>query len=135
VNKLKVVLDTNIYVSAIFWKGNPYKIIQNALNEEFSVFLSQDIINELKRVLARDFALSEELINENIDAMLAFAAKTEITHKVNVIKDDPDDDRILECALSAGAGYIVSQDNHLLNLKEYKDIRIINPKEFLELKS
>ncbi len=132
VNKLRVVLDTNIYVSSAFWEGKPYRIVQRALNDEFSVFVSEDIIKELKRVLARDFGLADEAITENIDAILTFAKKIEINQNVSVVKDDPDDDRIIECALSAKAQYVITQDNHLLKLKEFRGIKLLSPTEFLD---
>ena len=55
------------------------------------------------------------------------------TEKLNIVKDDPDDNKIIECAVEGSADYIISQDNHLLNLKEYKGIKIIKPEEFLSL--
>jgi putative PIN family toxin of toxin-antitoxin system len=133
VNKLKVVLDTNIYVSATFWDGKPYRIVQKALNNEFSVFVSEDIKKEFKRVLARDFELIEKEIDENINYLFQFASIVEPKEKVSVIKDDPDDDRILECALSSQSNYIVTQDNHLLKINEFRGIKIINPKDFLDI--
>ena len=134
-NKLQIVLDTNIYASAIFWEGNPYRIDQKALNGELSVFVSEDMIKELKRVLERDFSLTEEGIAGKIDALLSFAKEVDVNQKLSVVKDDPDDDRILECALSANAEYIVTQDNHLLRVREFRGIKIVNPKDFIDILS
>ena len=130
---LKVVLDTNIYVSAIFWKGIPHKIVRKAADNEFLAFASNHILNELQTVLARDFGRNKDEISVIISSLNLFLKLVESKVKVDLVKADPPDDRILECALACNAKYIVSQDNHLLKLKEYRDIRIINPTEFFDL--
>jgi len=130
VNKDYVVLDTNI--SATFWQGMPYRIVQLALKQEILAFISQDIFNEIRRVLERDFGRSKPEIDRAIDSFALFTHSVEPKDRVSVIKDDPDDDRILECALASGAFCIVSQDNHLLNLKEFRGIKILSPKQFLQ---
>jgi uncharacterized protein len=62
VHKPKVVLDTNIYISATFWTGNPYSIIQKAIEQDIVAFVSDEIIQELRKVLARDFSISKDEI-------------------------------------------------------------------------
>jgi len=131
VNKPIVVLDTNIYVSATFWSGRPYLVVQKAINQDIITFISQDIIAELERVLARDFIIQKKDINEVVDSVLFFTHLIKPKEKVVVIKDDPDDNRILECSLACKADFIVTQDNHLLKLKKFKNIKIVTPKEFL----
>lgn len=132
-DNLKIVLDTNIFVSAIFWKGIPYKIVRKAASNELVVFASGHILNELQTVLARDFGRSKDEISNIIDSIKLFLRLVEPNVKVDVIKADPPDDRILECALECNARYIISQDNHLLKLKDYKNIKIVTPKEFLDI--
>ena len=132
-NKYTVVLDTNIYVSATFWSGKPYLVVQKAVEQEIIVFTSHDIVTELKKVLARDFNLQKEDIKEAVDAVLLFTHLIEPKEKVSVIKEDPDDNKILECALACRADFIVTQDNHLLKLKEFQGIKILTAKEFLDL--
>ena len=132
-NKPIVVLDTNIYVSATFWSGRPYLVIQKAINQDTITFISQDIIAALERVLARDFLIQRKDINEVVDSVLFFTHLIKPKEKVSVIKDDPDDNRILECSLACKADFIVTQDNHLLKLKKFKNIKIVTPKEFLSL--
>ena len=131
-NKDYVVLDTNIYISATFWQGMPYRIVQLALKQEILAFISQDIFNEIRRVLERDFGRSKPEIDRAIDSFALFTHSVEPKDRVSVIKDDPDDDRILECALASGAFCIVIQDNHLLNLKEFRGIKNLSPKQFLQ---
>ena len=130
--KPRVVLDTNIYVSATCWTGRPYIIVQKAIKQDIAVFVSDEIIQELRKVLARDFSLSKSEIEEIVNAILLFTHMLKPKKKVSAIKDDPEDDRILECALACNADCIVTQDNHLLKLKEFQNIAILTPQEFAE---
>lgn len=130
--KLIVVLDTNIFISSVFWEGNPYKIVNKAISQEIIVFISNDIIREIRKVLARDFLLGEQEIDDIIDSFVYFTHLIKPKEKVEVVKEDPDDDRILECALACGAKFIVTYNKHLLKLKKFRDIEIVLPEEFLE---
>jgi putative PIN family toxin of toxin-antitoxin system len=128
-----VVVDTNIFISATFWEGQPYAVVKKALNQEIVVFISQDIINEIKRVLVRDFSLSTKEINKIIDSFILFTHLVKPKEKINVVIEDPSDNRIIECAITCNAKHIITQDKHLLKLKEFKGIKIITPKDFLDL--
>lgn len=129
---MRVVLDTNVYVSALFWEhGNPHRIIEKALENEFEVFISEEILGELGKVLKRDFKASEEFVFRTLNFIKTFAIISDISKRLNVIKEDFDDNKIIECAAEAKAQIIVSGDNHLLNLKNYNGINIVNAKEFL----
>lgn len=126
------VLDTNIFISAVFWKGKPYKIINKAINQEIIVFISEEIIKEIRKVLARDFALEKQEIDNIIDAVAYFTHFIKPKEKVNVVKEDPDDDRIIECALACEAEFIVSRNKHLLKLNTFRNIKIVSPEKFLD---
>jgi uncharacterized protein len=132
VNEESVVLDTNIYISATFWEGIPYRIVQRAIRQGIRAFISQDILDEIGKVLGRDFGYSEKEVEQAISSFVLFTHRVEPKERISVIDEDPDDDRIVECALCAGASYIVNQDNHLLKLKEYRGVKILSPKQFLE---
>ncbi len=127
-----VVLDTNIFISAVFWKGKPYKIVNKAVNQEIIVFISEEIIKEVRKVLARDFALEKQEIDNIIDSVAYFTHFIETKEKVNVVKEDPDDDKIIECALACEAEFIVSQNKHLLKLNKFRNIKIVSPEKFLD---
>lgn len=128
-----VVLDTNILISAIFWRGNPYKVILNAFKKKYSLYLSTEILKELEEKLSLKFKFPEDKIKNHIGILREYGRIIEPTIKVDIINEDPDDNRILECAVSCNADYIVSGDHHLLKLKEFKGIKIVTAKEFLEL--
>jgi putative PIN family toxin of toxin-antitoxin system len=133
VYKPVVVLDTNIYVSSLFWHGNPYQIVQEALNNEILVFISDKIIEELKRVLKRDFGLLQSQINEAIDAVTMFTNLIKPEEEINILTEDQTDNRILECAAASKAEFIITGDNHLLKLKRFRNTRILKPEQFLKL--
>jgi len=126
-----VVLDSNIYISSIFWDSGAYIIVSKAINQEITAYRSNHITDEIKRVLARDFGLNEQEIDDIVNSIHQFTNHTTPKERIEVIKDDPDDDRILECAVACNAKYIISYNKHLLKLKEFRSIRILAPKEFL----
>ncbi len=133
-NIIKIVLDTNIFISSVFWeKGNPHKIIEKAIEGKINVFTSEEILEELKRVLKRDFDESEDFIQEQINLIKEYSEIIEIKERVDVVKEDPDDNKIIECALASNADYIVTGDNHLLKMQEYKNTKIINPQQLIEM--
>ncbi len=129
--KTIVVLDTNIFISAVFWEGKPYIIVKKAINQEIIVFISNYIIEEIRKVLARDFNLEKQEIEDIVNAVLYFTHLIEPKESVKAIKDDPKDDKLLDCALACNTEFIVSQDNHLLNLETFRGIKIVSPEEFL----
>ena len=131
--KTIVVLDTNIFISAVFWEGKPYIVVKKAINQEVIVFISNYIIDEIRKVLARDFNLEKQEIDDIVNAVLYFTHLIEPKESVEVIKDDTKDDKILDCALACNADFIVSQDNHLLNLKLFRNIKIATPEEFIKM--
>ena len=131
---MKVVLDTNIFVSGIHWSGSSEKILRAWMEGKFELVSSLPIIEEIIRVLtsfkipldADDISWWESLLLEKSLVVIP-------TEEVNIIKNDPDDNKFIEAALEAKTEYIVSQDKHLLVVKEYREIKIIPPEEFLRL--
>lgn len=131
--KPKVVLDTNIYISSVFWIGKPHKIIELAIDRKIEVLVSQEILAELEEVLRRDFVEDHQFIESQTALILEYAKVVKPLNKIFVVKDDPDDNKIIECAVTAKAEYIITGDPHLLNLKEFQHIKILNPDQFLKL--
>ncbi len=127
-----VVFDTNIFISAVFWEGKSYILVKKAINQEIIVFISNYILDEIRKVLVRDFNLEKQEIVDVVNAVLYFTHLIETKESVKIVKDDPKDDQILDCALACNADFIVSQDNHLLNLKSFRNIKIISPEEFIK---
>ena len=129
----RVVLDTNVLISAIAFEGKPREVFRKVLTGQMRLAISEDILGELEGVLSgKKFKYSKEVIR-SIRKSIEDLAEFVIPQKeVKRIKKDPDDNRILECAVEAEAHFIISGDNHLLELKQYKNIRIITPSEYLE---
>jgi uncharacterized protein len=131
---LKATADTNILVSAlVFGRGKPDQFLRMALTGKISLTVSQPILDEMADVLARKFDASPGTIEAAI-ATVRDAARTVIPAvKLEVVKEDPADDKIIECAVTAGSDYIVSGDKDLLRLGRYDSIRILTVSDFLAM--
>jgi putative PIN family toxin of toxin-antitoxin system len=130
---MKVVIDTNIFVSS-FFGGNPRKIIDLWKNEKIKLCLSNAILDEYVDVLRR-IGLKEE---DELEELLSLFSRgfnivfTTKTPKIKIIKNDPDDDKFIECAVALKAQTIITGDKEVLAIKEYMGIRILTPQKFLE---
>ena len=129
----KIVIDTNIYISAIFWGGKPRSVVDLGRNGQVSIFTSSQIEKEINKKLKNKFGLSDEEVAQILFDFSTFTLPIKASRKITVIDDDPDDDKFIECAVASRAGFIVSGDKHLLNLKEYKGIKIMKAADFLSL--
>lgn len=129
----RVVIDSNIYISAIFWNGNPRKVIDLGRDRKIIIFTSLDIENEIAEKLKTKFKLAEEEVNQVLLDFSTFTMPVKINKQILAVQDDPDDNKFIECALEGRADYIVSGDRHLLNLKGYEGIQILSASEFLKI--
>lgn len=130
---IRVVLDTNILISAILFGGKPRQILERAIRGEVMIFVSESILEELKGVLERPkFGFSPERVHFLITEIMGIAGFVYPTRRIRVIQEDPEDNRILECAVEAGANYIITGDSHLLKLGNYQNVEILNAVAFLK---
>ncbi|NOY70456.1 MAG: putative toxin-antitoxin system toxin component, PIN family [Deltaproteobacteria bacterium] len=131
--KTKVVLDTNVLISGILFGGNPRQILELVIQGKIDAYISPAILTEFREVLIRPkFGLSQEKcfsIAKEIEDIFCIVFP-HIT--VDLIKDDPDDNIILECALAADVQFIVTGDSHLLSLRLFEKIKIISPAMFVD---
>ncbi len=135
---LKVVLDANIWVSALLWGRKPAAVIKAAEDGKICIVTSEEIIGEISKVLTypklSKVYQTEDLRHEDlIEAMLKNANFVKVTKKYNVVLEHPADDKFIDCTLAAGADYIVSGDKHLLKIVSYKKNQIVTVNEFLQL--
>ncbi len=134
---IRAVLDTNTHISAaIVPHGYPAKIIQAWREGRFTLIICQAILKEVVEVLKRSHiqkkyrGLTEKAIHALIEYLAEFATFTPGQLKIEAVPDDPDDNEIIACAIEGEAEYIVTGDPHLKDLKAYRDIQIVSPKEF-----
>jgi putative PIN family toxin of toxin-antitoxin system len=129
---MRVVADTNVFISALMFGGLPGVFLDLALSPEFTLVASKALLDELDEKLRGKFAVSGR------DALLIRArleGKADLVSpdfELNAVPDDPDDNRVLECAVAGKADFIVSGDRHLLRIGNYAGIAIVTVREFLE---
>jgi uncharacterized protein len=130
----RLTFDTNILISSTLWKNSvSRKLLDKLILQSKEIFITEEILEEYCRVLKRDFNLSEEEIEEKAEVILSFAKVITPLIKINIVKEDPTDNKVLECAVESRSEYIISYDQHLLKLKEYQGIKIIKPEEAMRL--
>ena len=128
---MKVTVDTNFLISATQWDYSAaHKLLKKFILSEAEIFTTQDILDETAEVLERDFEYNEGEVKNIIGKILLFTKLIEPKQRVDAIKDDPDDNKVIECAVESSSDYIITYDRHLLKLKEYKGIKIAKPEEF-----
>ena len=132
--KKKIILDTNIYISALGWEGNPKKIFNKVIEGKYELLISLKQFNEITRVLNyQKFGFTEEQKERFILLLNEIATIVKTKTNVNVVKDDSSDNIILEPAAEIKIDNIVSGDRHLLDLKEFNGAKIVTPQQFLEI--
>lgn len=131
----KVVLDTNILVSALNFGGKPELVLRSShgRSKRFDLYLSLFILQELSVTLSNKFIWSQPRIDRAVWRLVKWAEVVQTKKSLSVISADESDNRILECAVKAKADFIVSGDSHLLALREYKGISIVKPAQFLRI--
>ena len=128
----KVVVDTNIFISAFGWGGNPLRIIELLERGVLRNCASEDIIKELFIAVSYPKLGFPQIVQtEILEFVLAYSDIYETKEYVG-ISPDPKDNKFLECALAADARFIITGDKRLLSIKKYKSVRIITPEDFLE---
>ncbi len=131
---MRIVLDTNIFISGIFWSGLSEKILYAWADNRFKLVASIDIIVEIIKTL-----MNFRIVLPSRDILLwlsIFVWKAELVEpieKIDIVKEDPDDNKFIEAALEGNAEYIISQDKHLLDIKEFRRIKIIRPEEAMRI--
>lgn len=128
----RVTADTNILVSGlVFPRGRPFQLLDLAREGKISLSISEPILAKVENVLSRKFGLPPEDIAEARRRLQATARTVTPAVELDVIKEDPADNRILECAVTAGSDYIVTGDKDLLRLGRYDAIHILTVADFL----
>lgn len=128
----RAVFDTNVLISAYLWAGVPRRALDIIRNERCELVSAQPAIEEFVRVLGyRKFGFSPEQIEPFVDDLTSHAIIVQPRHTVEVVTQDPSDNLFLEIALQGNCTALVSGDRHLLDIKQYRRIRILSPTEFV----
>ena len=131
---LRVTADTNVIISGLNFSGNPRHVLEMAEDGAIHLAVSDAILDEVERVLRRDkFGWPKEEIDKAIRQITRFTEHVEPKQRIDAVKEDPTDNRILECAAASGSDYLVSGDKHLLKLGQYQGIKIVLPADFIQM--
>ncbi len=130
---MKVVLDTNVLISGIFFSGPPAEILKAWHKGNIQFALSSEIIDEYTRVatILEDRFLGVE-VNQILTLIVAHSDMVQVTSLSHQVCEDADDDKFLSCAVSSGSKIIISGDKHLLKASGYRGITVITPRVFVQ---
>lgn len=130
---MRIVLDTNVFVSGVFFTGPPYQILKAWRDGKVKLILSPEILDEYQRV---GKVLAHEFPSVDLQSILDFVTiKAEIIPAESLserVSEDPDDDKFLACAISSKSKLIISGDKHLLRVSGFKGIKVIKPRLFID---
>lgn len=130
---MRVVLDTNVFISGVFFKGSPYQILAAWQEGGIELVISTEILDEYRRV---GEILAAEHPQINLWPMLEFVVQNAAVYSAppldESVCEDPDDDKFLACALAGGCPVIVSGDKHLLKVSGYRNIIVMKPRDFVD---
>ncbi|MBN8731076.1 MAG: putative toxin-antitoxin system toxin component, PIN family [Acidobacteria bacterium] len=126
-----VTFDSNIYISALVFGGECGRLVRMARAREFQLVVSEVILREVITVLREDFHWEPYRLQDARQRMLSIARVVMPALTIQVIGEDPDDDRILECAVAGESEFLITRDKDLLRLVTYEGIMIVTPTQFL----
>jgi uncharacterized protein len=128
------VFDTNVLFSGLGWRGTPYRCLELARAGLVEGMTCREILNELAEKLQTKLRFSPTQVTDTIGDLLTFLRLVTIINRLKVVTTDPDDDKVVECAVVGGATHIVTGDRrHLLPLGSYQGISILSAADFLAL--
>jgi putative PIN family toxin of toxin-antitoxin system len=136
VTRDRVVLDTNVLISALLWSGPPHRILRAVEERRCILTLTPAILEEVRDALSRPkfaarIATLRSSVGELLTALIGVVDVIPDPPVERIVADDPDDDRILACAKAARARWVVSGDIHLLHLGSHEDRPILTPRQWL----
>ncbi len=127
---MKVVFDTNVYISSFMTDGICSGLLKRAARRHFELFICPFILSEIENIMIRKFKVPDEKVKTTLNLILNVSNVLTPTENINGVCRDKDDDNILSCAVSCNADYLITGDKDLLELKSIKRTKIILPKEF-----
>lgn len=131
---MRIILDTNVLASGLFFTGIPFKILQGLKQGKYRTIVSQYIVDEYKRTVDKLARRFPNVINANAQLELIILS-SDICQPQKLIEPvsvDPDDDKFIACAIASKTKIVISGDKHLLNVSGYKGIKVLTPRQFFE---
>jgi putative PIN family toxin of toxin-antitoxin system len=131
---MRIVLDTNVFISGIFFSGPPYQILKSWRDGRIELLVSPSILEEYQRIGIELASKFRDVDLRPFWDLLAIRAQIVLPPTLPpVIHDDPSDDKFLEAAVAGNASYVISGDKHLLKLREYQGIQTLKPRDFVQM--
>ncbi len=127
------MLDTNVFISGIFFSGPPYQILKAWRKRDLEIVISLEILDEYYRVgeeLSAQFPEAD--LNPILDLVTTKAELVEAAPLDEAVCDDPENDKFFACAIAGGADLIISGDKHLLKMSGYQGIKVVKPRQFVD---
>jgi len=128
---MSVVLDSNVWISAFIFRGRPLELVEMGLDRLVDIAVSQSIIDETLRVMNDKFHAKPIVLESALFIMTTSARMVEPVIQVKAVREDPNDDHVVSCAIAAGAEAIITGDKHLLRMSSYEGIKMLRLGEFL----
>jgi len=129
---VRVILDTNVFVSGVFFSGPPFRILEAWRDRRLQLIASQEILEEYQRV---GETLAEQFPGVNLQPIIDLVTTNAEIFPNQVLPEsvceDPDDDKFLACALISRCKMIVSGDRHLLKVSGFRGIKVVKPRQFI----
>jgi putative PIN family toxin of toxin-antitoxin system len=130
---VKIVLDTNVFISGVFFSGPPSIILQAWRDSKIQIILSEEILEEYQRVAEELSSKFPAVDIDRIIELLTIYGEVFETKGISVsVCEDPNDNKFIECAIASNSKLIVSGDRHLLNITGYQDISVLKPRDFID---
>lgn len=130
---MRAVLDTNVLISGIIATGVPHELLVYGFDHEYQIVVSVETLTELRETLRKypeRFRMDESEVQTEVETIRYFAEFVDPDEEIAVVEPDPDDDKFLEAAVAGDVDYLVSGDSHLLDIKSFRGIDIVEPRTF-----
>jgi putative PIN family toxin of toxin-antitoxin system len=132
---MRAVLDTNVLISGIIATGVPHELLVYGFDHEYQIVVSVETLTELRETLRKypeRFRMDESEVQTEVETIRYFAEFVDPDEEIAVVEPDPDDDKFLEAAVAGDVDYLVSGDSHLLDIKSFRGIDIVEPRTFYD---
>ena len=131
---MKIVIDSNIFISSFFWGGNPSEVFERVINGFDELFITNEIINEIISVMiGNKFTVNNNEVDDYIEIIKKYSKNVDSKNETIILSRDQDDNKILQCAYDGNVDYIITGDKDLLVLSEFESIKILNPSDYLKM--